>query len=241
MFALDLGRRSAAPELLDLEQTDGAAIEACLRDLERINRWTGAYRVTLRWLDQLCRNMRPAGPLTVFDIGCGGGDMLRRVWTWGRGRGLELHLIGIDLNPHAAAAAAPATPHEVPIRYLTADVFAMPDDPPSDVVISALFAHHLDDARLVRFLRWMEQRARLGWLIDDLHRHPLPYLLARGGAPLLRKHRFVRHDAPLSVARAFDRDDWVRLLAAADLAPPAATIDWRFPCRFAIGRIKPGC
>jgi hypothetical protein len=65
MFALDLGRRSAAPELLDLEQTDGAAIEACLRDLERINRWTGAYRVTLRWLDQLCCKMRPAGPLTV--------------------------------------------------------------------------------------------------------------------------------------------------------------------------------
>jgi hypothetical protein len=65
--------------------------------------------------------------------------------------------------------------------------------------------------------------------------------VARGGAPLLRMHAFVRHDAPLSVARAFDRRDWVRLLQAADLAPPAATIRWRFPFRFAVGRIKPGC
>ena len=238
MLAVDLSRRSGEPELLDIEHANPAAVEACLRDLEWINRWTAAYGVTLRWLEQLCRETRPAQPLTVVDVGCGRGDMLRRIWAWGRGRGLDLRLIGVDLNPHATAAAAAATPQDVPIRYLTTNVFAMPHDLPTDVVLSALFAHHLDDARLVRFLRWMERRARLGWLINDLHRHPLPYLAARGGAPLLRMHRFVRHDAPLSVARAFDRRDWVRLLAAADLAPPATTIHWRFPFRFAIGRIK---
>jgi SAM-dependent methyltransferase len=241
MFAVDLGRRSGEPELLDIEQADPGAIEACLRDLEWINRWTAAYRVTLRWLAQLCRETRPARPLTILDVGCGRGDMLRRIWAWGRKQGLELRLIGVDRNPRATAAAAAATPHEAPIRYLTADVFALPHDPPIDVVLSALFAHHLDDARLVRFLRWMEARARLGWLINDLHRHPLPYVVARGGAPLLRMHAFVRHDAPLSVARAFDRRDWFRLLQAADLAPPATTIRWRFPFRFAVGRIKPGC
>ena len=241
MFALDLGRRSGEPELLDIEQGDPGAIEACLRDLEWINRWTAAYRVTLRWLDQLCHETRPARPLTIIDVGCGRGDMLRQIWAWGRKRGLELRLIGVDLNLHATAAAAAATPDEAPIRYLTADAFDLPHDLLPDVVLSALFAHHLDDARLVRFLRWMEERARLGWLINDLHRHPLPYVVARGGAPLLRMHPFVRHDAPLSVARAFDRRDWVRLLQAADLAPPAATVAWRFPFRFAVGRIKRAC
>jgi len=238
MPAVDLARRSGERELLDVEQADPDAIEACLRDLEWINRWTGAYRVTLRWLDQLCRATRPARPLTVVDVGCGRGDMLRRIWAWARERGVELRLIGVDLNPHATAAAAAATPDEAPIRYVTTDVFAMPRDQACDVVLSALFAHHLDDARLVRFLRWMEERARLGWLINDLHRHPLPYIVARRGAPLLRMHAWVRHDAPLSVARSFDRRDWSRLLAAADLAPPATTIRWRLPFRFAIGRIK---
>lgn len=241
MLALDLDRRSDQPELLDFEQADPDTIAACLRDLEWINRWTAAYRVTLRWLDQLCRATRPARPLTVVDVGCGRGDMLRRIWAWGRERGLELRLIGIDLNPHATAAAAAATLDVAPIRYITADVFELPRDLPSDIVLSALFAHHLDDARLVRFLRWMEERAKLGWLINDLHRHPVPYIVAHGGAPLLCMHRLVRHDAPLSVARSFDRRDWRRLLDAADLAPPATTVAWRFPFRFAVGRIKPAC
>ena len=237
----DLGRRSGEPELLDLEQAGPEAIAACLRDLEWINRWTGAYPVTLRWLDQLRREAQPARPLTVVDVGCGGGDMLRRIWGWGRVRGVELRLIGVDLNPHAIATAAAATPDAAPIRYVTANVFNFAPDPPADVVLSALFAHHLDDARLVRFLRWMEERARVGWLINDLHRHAVPYAIARAGAPLLRMHPFVRHDAPLSVARAFGRRDWVRLLQAADLAPPVTTVDWQFPFRFAVGRIRRAC
>jgi SAM-dependent methyltransferase len=241
MLTAGLCRRSAGLELLDLEDADPGAIEACLRDLERINRWTGAYRVTLRWLDQLRLEARAKGPITVLDAGCGGGDMLRRIQAWARVRRLEVELIGVDLNPHATAAAAAATSDDAPIRYRTADVFDLPRDLAIDVVVSALFAHHLDDVRLVRFLRWMEQRTRLGWLINDLHRHRVPWLVAHHGARLLRMHRFVRHDAPLSVARAFDRRDWLGLLEAADLAPPATTVVWRFPFRFAVGRIKRAC
>jgi SAM-dependent methyltransferase len=240
MLAVGLCRRSAGLELLDLEDADPGTIEACLRDLERINRWTGAYRVTLRWLDQLRLSARAKGAITVLDAGSGGGDMLRRIAAWARVQRLEVALIGVDRHPHATAAAAAATPDDLPIRYLTADVFDLPRDLAIDVVVSALFAHHLDDVRLVQFLRWMEQRARLGWLINDLHRHRVPWLVAHG-ARLSRMHRFVRHDAPLSVARAFDRRDWLRLLEAADLAPPATTVVWRFPFRFAVGRIKRAC
>ena len=45
--------RSRAPELMDTERVDLATLEACLKDLEWINRWTGAYRVTLGWLERL--------------------------------------------------------------------------------------------------------------------------------------------------------------------------------------------
>lgn len=235
---MSLRARSRAAELMDTEQVDAETFEACLRDLERINRWTGAYRITLRWLDQLLRAHR-VRELAVLDVGSGYGDMLRRIRTWGRAREVALDLTGLDLNPHAAAAARRADAARPRVRFVTADVFDLPPTFRPDVVISALFAHHLDDRRLVRFLRWMEERARLGWLINDLHRHPLPHAVARVGPALLRMNRLVRHDAAISVARAFVRPDWERLLEAGGLAGPPTTVTWCCPFRYAVGRIKP--
>jgi SAM-dependent methyltransferase len=236
---IDLKRRSAEPELMDIEASDLATLEACLRDLERINRWTGAYRITVRWLERLLDRHRLRRPLVLVDVGCGYGDMLRRIAAFAEHRDVALDLIGVDLNPHAAVAAARATPPGRQIRYLTCDVFHLPPSIRPDVVISALFAHHLDDARLVRFLRWMDKRAPLGWLVNDLRRHVVPYLIARFVPPVLCMNRMVRNDAPVSVARAFQRQDWDCVLETAGLADEPTTIAACFPFRFAVGRIKP--
>lgn len=233
-----LRERSSAAELMDTEPVDQATFEACLKDLERINRWCGAYCITLRWLERL-QQAHGARHLVLLDVGSGHGDMLRRIAAWGRSRSLGLELIGVDLNRHAATVAAQASPPAAPVRYVTADVFELPAALRPDVVISALFAHHLDDRQLVRFLRWMEDRARLGWLINDLHRHPVPFWIARHAPALLRMNRLVRHDAAVSVARAFVRRDWERLLGEVRLAGPAPTVRWCFPFRYAVGRIKP--
>jgi SAM-dependent methyltransferase len=237
MASLDLSRRSTAPELMDTEPVDLATFEACLRDLERINRWTRSYALTLRWLQKVLAE-HGRRQLLLVDVGSGYGDMLRRISAWARRRGIGLDLVGIDRNPHAAVAAARATGPEASIRYLTADVFDLPDEPRPDLVISALFAHHLDDAQLVRFLGWMESRARLGWLINDLHRHALAYRVARWTPHLLRMSRLVRHDAAISVARAFERRDWQFFLHQADLGEPPPIVTWQFPFRYAVSRIK---
>ena len=235
--------RSRAPELMDTERVDLATFEACLKDLDRINRWTGAHRITLGWLERL-RAVHGLRRLVLVDIGSGYGDMLRRIAAWGEARGLALDLLGVDLNPYATALAAQATPPECAvrteraIRYLTADVFELSSALRPDAVISSLFAHHLDDRQLVRFLRWMEASARLGWLINDLHRHPIAYGIARWAPHLLRMNRLVRHDAAVSVARSCVRRDWERLLADAGVAGPPTTVSWRFPFRYAVGRIK---
>ena len=234
-----LRERSAEPELMDMAAADLATVAACLRDLERINRWTGAYRITLRWLEQLLDRQQPTRPLVVVDVGSGYGDMLRRIAAFAARRGVAIELIGVDRNPHAVMAATRATPPAQPIRYLNRNVFDLPPSLQPDVVVSALFAHHLDDAELVRFLHWMDQRAARGWLINDLRRHALPYLIARFAPTLLRMHPMVRNDAAVSVARAFERRDWERLLAAAGLAAAPTTVAACFPFRFAVGRIKP--
>lgn len=212
-----LTRRLHTPEWMDTEEVSAADFAACLRDLAAVNTVTLARRPTLLWLDRVARR-HPRRTLRVLDVASGGGDMLRAVARWGARRGVAVELTGVDINPLGTAAAVAATPAGLPIRYETGDVFALPAGRRFDVVISSLFTHHLSDDEVVRFLRWMEGVAELGWFVNDLQRSELA---ARGFAMLAGVagwHRFVRHDGPLSVRRAFSRTEWPRLLRAAGVA-----------------------
>lgn len=199
----------------------------CLRELETINRWTFAYGPTMRWLK------RWGSTGILWDIGSGGGDMLRRI----RAMLPRWQLTGIDINPWAKQAAEVATPSIATIRYQVADIFAMDDAARADVIISALFTHHLSDATVIAFLRWMEQHAISGWFINDLHRHPVPYYFIRMATGVGSRNRLIRHDAAVSVARAFTRTDWQRLLAEAGITQ-GVRIRWHFPFRYSVGRVK---
>jgi SAM-dependent methyltransferase len=235
----DLSRRSDEAELMDAEDVDYETFRGCLRDLARVNVLSGGYRPTLAFLDTLRRRGRlPAGrPVEILDAGSGYGDALRAIDRWAARHGLAARLTGVDLNPWSARAAAEVGEARAPIRWETGDVFDYPGG--ADVIVSSLFAHHLDDARVVRFLRWMEERAGVGWFVNDLHRHALPTASFGTLAAALRLHPFVRHDGPASFARAFRPEDWRRLVAEAGLPPGTAEVRRRFPFRLCVSRILP--
>jgi SAM-dependent methyltransferase len=240
MVGLDLSRRNDLTELMDSDTTDFVTFRACLVDLAKVNRLTLAYRPTMRFFAQLAAAGRLPRDrtVTIVDVGSGYGDMLRKIDRWGTRRDLQLDLIGVDLNPWSAKAAAEATPADRPIRYVTANVFDFRPPGGIDIVISSLLTHHLDDASLIRFVAWMEATATIGWFVNDLHRHPIPYHVFRIVSRALRYHRFVQHDGPVSIARAFDAEDWRRVLAAAGVAPGAARSEWLFPFRLCVTRVK---
>ena len=219
--------RSQAAEIMDDPGQSEADFAAALRDLERINRMTFAYRPLLRFLDRALA-ARPRPSLSILDVGAGGGDALRAMAAWGRARGVETDLWGLDRSPwaerHAAAQGTPA-------RWITADLFDLPPARRFDIVVCGLFAHHLDDATLVRFLRWLPRHARDGWLILDLHRHALPRAVVWAGTRLLRMHPMVLHDGPVSIDRGFRRAEWDRLIAEAGVA---ARPRWVLPFRWAV-------
>jgi trans-aconitate methyltransferase len=233
MSAIDFSQRAELDELMDTDCTGFEDYRDCLADLARVNRASLAYRPTLDFVSRLPRGRE----LHVVDVGCGYGDMLRVLDTWAQRRGVALRMTGLDRNPWAARAAAEATRPGRPIQWVTADVFEF-EPRACDVVISSLFTHHLSEAELVRFLRWMEAWAELGWFVNDLHRHPLPYHVFRYGSRLAGWHRFVQHDGPISIARAFSRADWVRLLAEVGLNPQTLPIRWWMPFRLCVERLE---
>jgi SAM-dependent methyltransferase len=232
---MDLSRRSTLPEEMDASTTSAADYARCLSDLATLNRVTFTHRPPLRWLARATRDLPPGAGISILDVASGDGDLLRAIHRWAAGRRLKVTLEGIDLNPRAGQVAAAATPPDVPITWRTGDLFVYNPSPPPDFIVNSQFAHHLTDAEVVRFLRWLDRHAARGWFITDLNRHAFAYY----GFPWLARvagwHRIVRQDGQISIGRGFRRPEWERLLADAGIA---AEVRSCFPFRHGIGRLK---
>ncbi len=225
-----LETRATAEELMDGDDLPTDVYASVVGDLARVNRVTMAACPTLRFLAAATVT---GGRYRLLDVGYGDGDMLRRIARWGKRRGVTFDLTGIDLNPRSEQAARAHTPAAVAIDWRTGD-YADLAGAGWDFVISSLVAHHMTHAQLVAFLRFMQGEARVGWLVNDLHRHGFAYR----GWPLLARlfswHPIVRHDGHLSIARSYRPAEWAPLLAEAGV--PDARVFRAFPFRLCVER-----
>jgi SAM-dependent methyltransferase len=223
-------KRALAQEQMDAADLPDAIYARVLNDLDRVNRVTLAARPTLAFLDRVM-----TGPFRLLDVGYGDGGILRRIAHWAQRRGIACELVGIDLNARSAAVAQARTDPALHIDYRTGDYAALAHEP-WDIIVSSLVTHHMDDAERMAFLHFMEDRARMGWFVNDLHRHGFAYrgypLLAR----LLGVHRIVRQDGQLSIARSFVGEEWLDMLAAAGIGD--ARIARAFPFRLCVSRCR---
>ncbi len=234
---IDFSRRADLAELMD-EPCAYKDLRGCLRDLEQVNRISFGHRPTLEWLEQFVPE--PNHPLHIVDVGCGGGDMLRRIESWAARKRVAVKLTGVDLNPHAIRAAREFTGAESQIEWIAGDAYSIDlDSGPIDVIISALFTHHLTDDEILRFIVWMERVARRGWFINDLYRSRTPYTSFKVLAAAMRWHRFVRHDGPVSFQRAFLPDEWKNYTQRAGLYARDVSVAAVRPGRLCVGRVKP--
>lgn len=222
---------------MDGEDVSQAEFTACLEDLAQVNTVTLTHRPTLAFIDRALAAAPADKVMTILDVGFGAGDMLRAISRLAGKRKRTVRLIGFDINPRSEAVAHKRTPASMNIEFRTGDAFAWPETDPLDIIISSQTTHHMDDAEIVRFLSWMEARASLGWFVNDLHRHWFAYYGFGLLAAVMRWHRFVRHDGPVSVARSFRREDWLALLKSANISD-GTRIKWWLPFRYCVERAK---
>jgi 2-polyprenyl-3-methyl-5-hydroxy-6-metoxy-1,4-benzoquinol methylase len=228
-----LEARSEMPEQMDDAALDLATYAAVLRDLSLVNRLTLAARPTLSFLEKATRSR---SHFRLLDVGFGSGDMLRAVCKWARRRGIDAQLVGVDRDDRSLPVAIAATPVSMGIKLVTGDYEDVPG--PFDFVISSLVTHHMTEAEIIRFVRFMEQRARGGWLINDLHRQSLAVMLFGLLASAAGVHPIVRSDGMLSIARSFRQEDWEGLLCRAGLTEGEARILSYFPFRLCVERLS---
>jgi 2-polyprenyl-3-methyl-5-hydroxy-6-metoxy-1,4-benzoquinol methylase len=230
---MNLAARCMTEEVMDSMGLSDAEYARCLGNLATINRLTLTHRPTLAWLGRVTRDLPDAAEISVLDVACGQGDLLRAIGRWARKRGLRARLEGIDLNPRGAEMARKAGGGDDTIAYRTGDVFTYQPDPRPDYIVTSQFTHHLTDVQVVNFIGWLQRHAGRGWMIADLRRHWLAYYAFPVLARLMRWHRVIREDGALSIARSFHPEEWHAYLAQAGVE---ASVTRHIPFRICVSR-----
>ena len=226
---MSLRQRSNEPEIMDDLSCSGEVVAQTLHELDVINRWLGGHEVTLSGVRTMLKAHAGTAAITVVDLGCGSGDLLRKLADFGRSRNLNLHLTGVDANPNIVDYARRQSARYPEIEFLAQDVRA-----PEfllrqyDIIIGTLFFHHFEDSVLKKLLPQLIGQSRIGVLINDIHRHALAYHSIRLLTRLFSRSAMVRFDAPLSVRRAFRRQDWDRLLPECGIREFRMRWKWAF-------------
>jgi ubiquinone/menaquinone biosynthesis C-methylase UbiE len=155
-------------------------------------------------------------------------------------RSRRLSIVAIDHRPEVLAAAVRAMPSVATIEGLelhVGDGRSLPyPDRSFDVAHASLVLHHFPAGDSIGLLREMARVARLGVVVNDLERSRLGWLGAWLLGHLLTANRYTRHDAPLSVRRAYRSDEMAAMLRDAGLVP-VRTLRGAFGQRYAIAAL----
>jgi 2-polyprenyl-3-methyl-5-hydroxy-6-metoxy-1,4-benzoquinol methylase len=232
MRTANFSERATTTELVDDLSIDDPALRKNLRELEALNRWLGGRTTLLCALNKVfCKYSASFKDktITVVDVGCGGGDLIRTVHAWAKAKKFSVKLIGIDANPFMIRYAETQIQTDSTTKFVTLNVFSDAFKAMRfDVACLNLFCHHLDDPQLVAMLQQLHKQASAAVIINDLHRHWLAYVSIEWMARLFGFTHLARHDGPLSVLRAFRKTELVRLLKMAKIDSYEIHWHWAF-------------
>ncbi|WP_397444999.1 methyltransferase domain-containing protein [Polaribacter sp. R77954] len=228
-FFINTKQRTDKEELMDDFSIGGDLLRDTLDKLENINRWLGGNRVTVNGLKSLLKNHPKAQAITIVDIGCGHGDILRDVAKFGRKHKYKFKLLGVDANPTAIEYANELSLEYQELSFKTQDIFSEEFKTQEfDVVLATLFLHHFKEKELNSFLSNTVKQTKIGIVVNDLHRNKLAYYLFML-LSLFIKNKMIIEDGLTSVLRGFKRKDLRKLSLKINKQPQ---ISWKWAFRF---------
>ena len=228
-FFINTKNRTDKEELMDDFSIGGDLLRDTLDKLENINRWLGGNLVTVNSLKKILKNHPKEQELSIVDIGCGHGDILRDVAKFGRKNGYSMKLLGVDANPTAIEYANELSTEFHELSFKTEDIFSKEfKNREFDVVLATLFLHHFKEDQLVSFLGNTLKQTKIGIVVNDLHRHKLAYYLFMLLSVFI-KNKMIIEDGLTSVLRGFKRKDLVMISQKLNIKPQ---ISWKWAFRY---------
>jgi 2-polyprenyl-3-methyl-5-hydroxy-6-metoxy-1,4-benzoquinol methylase len=227
-------KRSQQNELMDDLSLNDDDLAKNLSELEQYNKWLGGKTVLLSALDKVHEKYHShftKQTIVIADVGCGGGDLLKAIDEWAKLNNVSVELIGIDGNPNVIRYAKHRKKSQTEIQYKTLDIFSEEFKKMQfDIVCLNSVSHHFSDTALINLFKQLSNQTNLALILNDLHRHWLSYYFIKILTLILPFSYLAKHDAPLSVLRAFQKHELITLVKEASISN--YRIRWAWPFRF---------
>jgi 2-polyprenyl-3-methyl-5-hydroxy-6-metoxy-1,4-benzoquinol methylase len=205
--------RKSLPELMDLPRGSCVReeLEGALEDLTLVNHYLGNGRAVLKHLAAMNVETADEG-FTVLDVATGTADIPVTIAKWARRAGIRVGITAVDLDPLIINIARKRSEPYPEITLAVADGFDLPFAEKSfDYVLCSKTAHHFTDEQVLRMIKEVSRVARRGYVIVDLRRSWIAYLLIFLLTRLFSRNRLTRSDGPLSVLKAFTPEELAAL------------------------------
>lgn len=222
--------RAIGTEIMDDFSLEGEELRNALDKIADINKLLGGNKLTLNCVKQLLKETNKQ-EITIVDVGCGNGDMLRMLADYGKEANIDFRLIGIDANKYTINYARKLSKAYLNIEYRCLDVFE--DDfkvLKYDIVLCTLTLHHFKDDEILKIIATFNKNAVMGVVINDLHRSKIAYRLFSIMCRLFNLNRMSREDGLLSILRGFKKEELE--LYSKKLNLNNSRIQWKWAFRY---------
>lgn len=223
--------RTNATEIMDDFAMEGKMLIDALDKIAKINQLLGGNKLTLQGVKNLLSKETSNKEVIIVDIGCGNGDMLRKLADYGSDTNRNLKLIGIDANQftiHHAKGLSTLYPN---ISYQCEDIFdGKFKTLKYDIVLCTLTLHHFKEDEIIQLIDILYKNANIGIVINDLERSAVAYRLFQGLCFLFGLNEMSRKDGLVSILRGFKKEELLAFSKKLDLKK--YTIDWKWAFRY---------
>ncbi|WP_109853215.1 methyltransferase domain-containing protein [Aquimarina sp. AU58] len=227
----NLQYRSNEVELMDNPEIEEKALQIALSDISRVNKWLGGNAITSKAVHTLVKNLNPSQEITILDLGCGDGEMLRAIADSFRKEKRNIKFIGIDLNNKCLDYATKTSTSYPEISFFNKNILEIEASEFScDIIICTLTLHHLRDEEIKKIIKKAVNLAKTAVVINDLHRSALAYYLFKIFSFFFIKGYVAKNDGLVSIKRGFKKQELLYFAKALHLQD--YKVDWKWAFRY---------
>jgi len=228
---LNTKHRTNELEIMDDFSMEGEELRDALDKIAKINQLLGGNQLTLQGVLSLVKGIPKEKEIVIVDIGCGNGDMLRKLAEFGKKNNYFFKLVGVDANSFTISHAESLSKNYPNISYSCQDIF---DEDfkklKYDIVLCTLTLHHFKDDEIVLLMQLFYKNTFIGIVINDLERSALAYRLFQIFCYIFRLNYMSIEDGLISILRGFKKEELELYSKKAKLND--YTIQWKWAFRY---------